>query len=136
MAENDDWIVFDTADRSPENWLSLGDQVPLRGAVLEGDYGAGFMHWVRNDNKSEKPHALKCGIHRTDVDTAIHVDGSSGHEFTCIIEGTLTVELDDGRTFVLEPGMTAHFKPGHPGTYRYKAPFRQFVVVAYGQDTP
>jgi uncharacterized protein len=97
---------------------------PLDG-VLEGDPD-GRVHWLRTSGSGEA--TLQAGIFEGQPSRFRYTFETD--ETILVIEGQVTIELDEGESVALESGDIASFPRGAQATWNITQPLREFFVLS------
>ena len=88
----------------------------------------GAVHWLR---KTDDP-SVQVGLWQVEpgeFDKGEYVFPSN--ETIMVLEGEVTIELEDGRSFHMKTGDIGSFEQGTRSTWTITAPFRKFFVENY-----
>lgn len=93
--------------------------------VMEGEPD-GRVHWLRQEGSDGR--LLMAGIFT--AQPAKYPYEFPGDETSHILDGRVTVELEDGTAVELAPGVVVSFERGTKSTWTIHEPFRKFFVVS------
>lgn len=96
---------------------------------VPGDSAIGEVHWLVQE---ARPHGvLAAGLWRIDPESGAELPYFvSGSETIHVLEGEAALDLPDGSTIDLTPGMILTLPDGFTATWRTLSPFKKFFVVA------
>lgn len=107
---------------APTTWEPF--EVPSED-ILEPEF-KGEVHWLRQVSNGDGQ--LLTGIFTGTPSKFRYTFG--GDETFHVIEGRVTIELDDGEKVTLVPGSIASFPKGASSTWTVHEPFRKFFVIS------
>jgi uncharacterized cupin superfamily protein len=93
--------------------------------LYEGEQ-AGEVHWLRDQPGAG--NLLYAGLWRTGPLTLNYVFG--GDETFQVLEGSVSIELEDGKTVDLSEGDIASFTVGTRSIWRVDKSFKKFFVIS------
>ena len=96
--------------------------------VHEG-HVVGEVRWITQDSRPHGPLAV--GLWRIDPETGAELPyAGAGSETIHVLEGVADLELADGTTIPLTPGVVVTLPDGFTATWRTKSPFKKLFVIA------
>lgn len=86
----------------------------------------GKVHWLKASAEGEP--LLYAGFFTVDPSTFTYT--FSGNETFHLLEGEVSIELENGDRLDMVPGDVASFPKGHPSTWTIKSPLKKFFVIS------
>lgn len=93
---------------------------------MVGDKQAGEVHWLTTENSNGAP--TYSGLWRCQPMTFDYE--FPGDEIFHIIEGSLFIELEDGKSISVQAGDIISFNKGVKSTWTIQSPFKKFFVIS------
>jgi uncharacterized cupin superfamily protein len=103
-------------------------QTPWEPFVHDG-HTVGEVHWLVQEARQDG--VLAAGLWRIDPESGAEMPYAvSGSETIHVLEGEAVLELPDGTTIDLAPGVIVALPDGFTATWRTLSAFKKFFVVA------
>ncbi len=110
--------------RSRVDASSAFEDLPVEG-VVAGEL-KGRVHWLRQEGVGEG--MLMAGIFTGEPSTFPYE--FAGDETLHVIEGRVTIQMENGESVDLKPGDIASYPKGAKSTWKIHEPFREFFVIS------
>lgn len=95
---------------------------------VEDGHEIGEVHWLVQQARADG--VLAAGLWRIDPESGAELPYAvHGSETIHVLEGEAVLELSDGRTIELKPGVVLSLPDGFSATWRTRTPFKKFFVV-------
>lgn len=96
--------------------------------IVEG-HNVGEVRWIAQEARPHGPLAV--GLWRIDPEAGAELPYAvAGSETIHVLEGEADLELADGTTIALTPGVVVTLPDGFTATWRTRSPFKKLFVVA------